>query len=193
MKNVLLLLAQGFEIYEAGVFIDIIGWNLIEGNRKTKLFTCGNKKEVNSSFGQIFTVDFLTDEVNPEKFDALAVPGGFEEYGFYEDAYSDNFSAIIKTFYQQKKIIASVCTGSLAIANAGVLKNKKGTTYNQNPIRQQTLKNFGVNIVNEPVVEDENIITGQNPAAAVSIAFLLLQKLTDRKNTDMIKTKMGFM
>ena len=32
MKKVLLLLADGFEIYEASVFIDVIGWNLVEGD-----------------------------------------------------------------------------------------------------------------------------------------------------------------
>lgn len=29
MKKILLLLANGFEIYEAGTFIDIIGWNSV--------------------------------------------------------------------------------------------------------------------------------------------------------------------
>ncbi len=30
-------------------------------------------------------------EVNIDEFDALAVPGGFEEAEFYEDAYSEDF------------------------------------------------------------------------------------------------------
>jgi 4-methyl-5(b-hydroxyethyl)-thiazole monophosphate biosynthesis len=38
MKKVLLLLAEGFETYEASVFIDVIGWNLIIGDGSTKLF-----------------------------------------------------------------------------------------------------------------------------------------------------------
>ncbi|MDL1969337.1 MAG: DJ-1 family protein, partial [Deltaproteobacteria bacterium] len=46
MKNVLLLLADGYETYEASVFIDVIGWNLIDGDKSTKLFSCGLKKEV---------------------------------------------------------------------------------------------------------------------------------------------------
>lgn len=35
MKNILLLLAKGFETYEASVFIDVFGWNLTEGDRTT--------------------------------------------------------------------------------------------------------------------------------------------------------------
>ena len=46
MKKVLLLLADGFETFEASVFIDVIGWNLVEGDNSTELFTCGLKKEI---------------------------------------------------------------------------------------------------------------------------------------------------
>lgn len=33
MKKVLLLLAKGFESFEASVFIDVIGWNLVDGDK----------------------------------------------------------------------------------------------------------------------------------------------------------------
>ena len=32
MKKILLLLANGYETFEAAVFIDVIGWNLIDGD-----------------------------------------------------------------------------------------------------------------------------------------------------------------
>jgi 4-methyl-5(b-hydroxyethyl)-thiazole monophosphate biosynthesis len=192
MKKVLLLLAEGFEIYEASVFIDVIGWNLTAGNGQTELFTCGMKKEVKTTFNQRIIVDYIADEINVDAFDALAIPGGFEEYNFYSDAYDDKFSEIIKLFYQKKKTIASICTGAFPIAKTGILDGKKGTTYNQNPLRQETLKNMGVNVVNEPVVLDDNIITSWNPSTAMSVAFLLLEKLTDKENANLVKKKMGF-
>ncbi|BFH62478.1 hypothetical protein PAJ34TS1_30700 [Paenibacillus azoreducens] len=34
---------------------------------------------------------FHIDEVDEDEFDALAIPGGFEEAGFYQDAYSEEF------------------------------------------------------------------------------------------------------
>jgi 4-methyl-5(b-hydroxyethyl)-thiazole monophosphate biosynthesis len=58
IKKVLLLLAEGFEIYEASVFIDVIGWNLVDGDGTAELFTCGLRKEINSSFNQKFIADF---------------------------------------------------------------------------------------------------------------------------------------
>src|SRR5665648_660761 len=88
MKKVLLLLADGFETLEASVFIDVIGWNLVDGDGTTQLFSCGLRREVKSSFSQRVVVDYLIDEINTEEYDALAIPGGFEEFGYYKDAYS---------------------------------------------------------------------------------------------------------
>ena len=70
MKKVLLLLADGFETFEASVFIDVIGWNLVEGDCSTELFTCGLKKEIKSSFNQRFIVDYLINEIDVNSFDA---------------------------------------------------------------------------------------------------------------------------
>lgn len=192
MKKVLLLLAEGFEIFEASVFIDVMGWNLLEGNKNTQLYSCGLKREIKSTFNQKFVVDFLIDEINVNDYDAIAIPGGFEEYNFYNDAYSEKFSEIINSFYNKEKIIASICTGAFPIAKSGILNNKNGTTYNLNPVRLDNLKNMGVNVINKPIVEEGNIITSWNPSTAMDVAFLLLEKLTNTENTDLIRKKMGF-
>ena len=86
MKKVLLLLAEGFEIFEASVFIDIISWNLIDGDGTTQLFSCGLTKEVKSSFNQEMIVDFTLEEINADDYDAMAIPGGFAEYGLRNPA-----------------------------------------------------------------------------------------------------------
>ncbi|WP_203532616.1 DJ-1/PfpI family protein [Draconibacterium halophilum] len=111
MKKVLLLLANGFEFFEASVFIDVIGWNMEEGDCSTKLYICGVTKEIKSAFGHKLIADYLIDEVDVNEFDALAIPGGFEVYDFYTDAYSDKFLYLIREFRANDKIIASICAG----------------------------------------------------------------------------------
>jgi 4-methyl-5(b-hydroxyethyl)-thiazole monophosphate biosynthesis len=192
MKKVLLLLAEGFEIYEASVFIDVMGWNLLEGDGTTHLYSCGLQKQIKSTFGQKIEVDVTIDEVNVDDFDALAIPGGFAEFNFYRDAYDERFLELIRTFNSKQKTIASVCTGALPIAKSGVLYSRAGTTYNRNPQRHETLRSCGVNVVNEPVVVDKNVITSWNPSTAMDVAFLLLEKLTSTANTEKIKYLMGF-
>lgn len=191
MKKVLLLLANGFESFEASVFIDVIGWNLVEGDCSTQLFTCGLKKEIKSSFNQQFIVDFIIDDIDITLFDALAIPGGFEEYGFYSDAYDEKFLELIRGFKSNNKIIASICVGALPLGKSGILKDKKGTTYNS-PVRREALKDFGVNVLNQPIVMDDNVITSWNPSTAIDVAFLLLEQLTTKNNADNIRKSMGF-
>lgn len=191
MKKVLLLLADGFETFEASVFIDVIGWNFVDGDGSTQLFTCGLKKEIKSSFNQRFIVDYLVDDIDINSFDALAIPGGFEVYGFYNDAYDENFLDLIRDFKAKNKIIASICVGALALGKSGVLKDKKGTTYNS-AVRREALQGFGVNVIHQPIVMDDNIITSWNPSTAIDVALLLLELLTSKTNADYIREIMGF-
>ena len=145
-----------------------------------------------TSFDQKVIADYLIDEIRAEDFDALAIPGGFEEYGFYQDAYDERFLSLIREFKKQDKIIASICVGALPLGKSGVLKGKKGTTYNQKPVRQETLKSFGVDVINQPIVADSRMITSWNPSTAMEVAFLLLEMLTSRQNADYIREIMGF-
>lgn len=191
MKRVLLLLADGFETFEASVFIDVIGWNFVDGDHSTELFTCGLQKEIISSFNQKFIVDYLVSEIDVDSFDALAVPGGFEEYNFYKDAYDERFLELIRAFKAKDKIIASICVAALPLGKSGILKDKKGTTY-KNPVRRDALKSFGVQVINQPIVIDDNIITSWNPSTAVDVALLLLELLTSKANADFIRLIMGF-
>ncbi|BDB00948.1 DJ-1/PfpI family protein [Clostridium botulinum] len=194
MKKVLLLLANGFEAVEASVFTDVIGWNKLEGDGTTELITVGIREELKCTFNFTVTPEMHVSEVNIDEFDALAIPGGFEEAGFYEDAYSENFLNIIREFDKTGKTIASICVGALPIGKSGVLVNRNATTYNLgNGKRQKQLSEFGANVLrDEPVVVDKNIITSYNPSTAFDVAFKLLEILTSKENCVNIKKLMGF-
>ena len=191
MKNILLLLSNGFEILEASAFIDVMGWNFEEGDKSTKLFTCGLRKQINSSFNHQFTVDCLVKELDVNSFDALAIPGGFKNYGYYEDVFNEEFLSLIREFRSKNKIIASICVGALPMAKSGILNNKSGTTYNNEDYRKD-LVNYGVNLLDNPIVIDHNLITSNGPSTAVDVAFVLLEALTSKENTLMVRNLMGF-
>jgi len=191
MKKILLLLAEGFEVFEASVFIDVIGWNLVHGNKSTQLSTCGLRKEIKSSFDQRFIVDYVIDDIKITEYDALAIPGGFEIYGYYTDAYNEKFLDLIRNFKANNKIIASICVGALPLGKSGILKDKKGTTYDS-PTRLDSLKEFGVNVINQPIVMDDNVITSWNPYTAINVALLLLEHLSTKENSDKVRHLMGF-
>ncbi|HMM20814.1 MAG TPA: DJ-1/PfpI family protein [Selenomonadales bacterium] len=193
MKKILLLLANGFEAYEASVFTDVLGWNLLEGDGSTRLVTCGLRPELTCTWNFKVLPELLAADAVPGEFDALAIPGGFEEAGFYEDAFSEEFLSLIRAFDQAGKVIASICVGALPVGRSGVLKGRKGTTYHlNNGHRQQQLAEYGVEVVNRPLVIDRNIITSSSPATALDVAFLLLERLTSAENCRNVRHLMGF-
>ena len=178
MKKVLLLCAKGFEMMEFSPFVDAFGWAKNDFGYDVQVVTCGFTKTVVSAFGIPILVDHLIDDIDVNDYDAFAIPGGFEEYGFYEEAYDQKVVDLIQSFHQQNKMIASVCVGALPIGNSGILQGKKGTTYHLNHgHRQKQLAQFGVHIVNERIVEDDHIITSYCPETAPDVAFELLGHL----------------
>jgi len=189
MKKVLLFLPKGFEIYEASVFMDVFGWNSLEGDKSTQLITCSYNKEVISSFNYKIIVDKTIDEVDVKDFDAIAIPGGFEEYGFYEEAFDDKFLDLIKEFNKLHKIIASICVAALPLGKSGILTGKRATTY---ITRRKQLEDFNVDVINNPIVVEDNVITSWNPSTAICVAMILLEKLTSKNNIDHIRKIMGF-
>ena len=189
----LLFLAKGFETMEFSVFIDVMGWARNDFGCDTPVVTCGFTRQVDSTFHVPVTVDTLIGEIRADDYDALAIPGGFEEYGFYEEAYDERLLALIREFDAQGKPIASICVAALPVAKSGVLRGRRATTYHLGDgRRQKQLTDLGAIVVNEPIVEDGNVITSWCPQTAPGVAFRLLEKLISKEQADMVKTVMGF-
>ncbi len=192
-KKVLVFLAKAFETMEFCVFIDILGWARVDYGHNLFVDTCGFTNKVISTFNVPVIVDKTIAEINVDEYDALAIPGGFGEFGFYEEAYDERFLKLIKEFDAKNKIIATICSGAFPLGKSGVLKNRKATTYHlKNGYWQNKLKEFGVNVVNEPIVVDGNIITSYCPETAPNVAFELLKMLTSEEEMVVVKKAMGF-
>lgn len=194
MKKICLLLPNGFEAVEASVFTDVLGWNKLEGDGSTEVVTVGTRDLLQCTWNFKVIPDIQIADVNVDDFDALAIPGGFEEANFYEDAFREDVLNLIREFNEKKKIIATICVASLMLGKSGILTGRRGTTYNlSNGRRQKQLKEFGVEVVpNVPIIVDDNIITSYNPSTGFDVAFKLLELLTSVENCNKVKTLMGF-
>ena len=192
--KILLFCNKGFETMEFAPFVDIFGWAKNDYHYDLELITCGFSKTVVAAFGIPITVDLTINEIMVDEYEALAIPGGFEEYGFYEEAYDERFLKLIREFHSKGKIIASICVGTLPIGKSGVLKNRAGTTYHLNGgYRQKQLAEFGVHVVpDERIVIDDNIITSFCPETATDVGFALLSLLVGTQKAEVVKISMGF-
>ena len=192
-KKVLLFLSQGFEEYEAGVFTDVIGWSREIGVEPVDMVSTALRPEIKCKWNLIVRPEIEFDEINIDDYDALAIPGGFKNSGFYEDVFDERFQHVIREFDRNKKIIAAVCAAAAPVAKSGVLKNRNATTYDLSDVYGRGyLADMGVNVLDKHVVVDENIITSTGPATGLDVAFKLLEMLTSAKNVDEVKKYMRF-
>ena len=191
--KILLLCAKAFETLEFSAFVDVMGWATEDFQCNISIDKCGFQKIVTSTFGVSVIMDVLIDDINVEEYDALAIPGGFREFGFNEEAFDVRTLDLIKKFDYYEKPIASVCVAAFAIAESGVLKGRNATTYHlDNGKTQGELAQYGINIINEPVVIDKNIITSYCPETAPEVAFKLLEMLTNTEKMQQVKGAMGY-
>lgn len=193
MKKILLLCLNGFETMEFSPFIDVIGWARDDFHCEIEIDICGFTQKIRSTFGVSITADILIDDVNVNDYDALVIPGGFEEYGFYKEAYHEKTLNLIRAFDLLHRPIASVCVAAFPLAKSGVLKNKKATTYHlRGGYKRDELANFGIELGDEWLVVDDNIITSSCPKTAPDVAFQLLQMLSSTEKALEVKEAMGY-
>lgn len=192
--NILLFCNKGFETMEFAPFVDVFGWARNDFHYDIDVVTCGFSKVITSTFGIPVTVDRTFDEICIEDYDALAIPSGFEEFGFYEEAYDERFLDLIREFDRQNKYIASICVGALPIGKSGVLLGRNATTYHlSDGNRQRQLASFGVHVIpDQRIVRDRNIITSFCPETAADVAFQLLSCLVGEEKAKVVAAAMGY-
>ena len=202
--RVMILALSGFELLEFSAFADVLGWAKLEGGLDIEYDTAGFSREVQSTFEVPVKVDRVLwrrgagvccpVDICEGDYDALAIPGGFEEYGFYEEAYKDETTMLIRAFHKAGKPIATICVGALALGHAGILEGRKATTYGlSGGHRQKQLAEFGADVqAEEKIVVDDNLITSCGPSTATGVAFKLLEMLTDEASAEKVKRLMGF-
>ena len=190
-KKVLILLSNGFEVMEAACFTEVFGWASIYGDIHFEQLSVGLRSPIRTTFGFDVLPERLLDEINPDEFDALVIPGGFGDAGFYEEALSEPFFDVIRSFNRREAMIAAVCVSSLSLGAAGVLRGRRATVYHQTGgKRKAELESHGANFVDEPLVIDGNLLTSTGPGTAVEIALKLLEILSTPDFAQEIRERM---
>lgn len=177
MKKVLVLLAEGFEEVEALTVVDYL-------KRKDMLCeTCsitGEKMVVGAHKIRVEADKVLAEIKNIDNYQVLIIPGGLPGATNLRD--NPIVIRLVQAFNHEEKILAAICAGPIVLEKAGVLKEKKVTSY---PGFEGELKES--TYLEDIVVQDGNIITARGPAVAVYFALKILESLAGKEKVDELK------
>jgi cyclohexyl-isocyanide hydratase len=115
----------------------------------------------------------------PDDLDILFVPGGLGTGDAMEDKEILQF---LKDRAARARYVTSVCSGSLILAAAGLLRGYKATTH---WATHEILSACGVESVQERVVIDRNRLSGGGVTAGIDFGLVLLARL---RGDDVAKT-----
>ena len=175
-KNVLILATHGFEqselevpqakLKEAGATVDVAspeageirGWD---------------KKE----WGRAVKVDKQIEAVDPSSYDAIVLPGGQMNPDTLRG--NDKALSLIKTFFDQGKVVAAVCHGPWLLINTGIAKGRKVTSW---PTLKQDLINAGANWQDAEVLTDEGIVTSRKPDDLPAFVAKIIEEVREGRH-----------
>ena len=190
--KVLLFLARGFEDLEAVSVISACGWTEYRDEIPTvRVVTTGFHEVVEGRFGMSIRCDLPMDAVDPNDYAALALPGGFHSHGFGE-AYDPRVHELARAVHSNAGTIATMCVGVLPVAEAGLLRGGRATTYphsryHDNPAR---LRDLGCDPTPGPVEVWNRIISCSGPAHSLEVSWLLIESLIGSRSAAEVKRYM---
>jgi cyclohexyl-isocyanide hydratase len=160
-------------IYDHITALDVIGPHYFLGRLAGAEihFVADSLRPVPSENGLILTPT-ATFDTCPKDLDILMTGGGTS--GTLAAMRDPAMLAFLADRGSRAKWVTSVCTGSLLLGQAGLLKGYRATSH---WLGRPFLKDFGAIEVDERVVFDGNRATGAGVSAGLDLALALLQRL----------------
>ena len=120
------------------------------------------------------------------QLDVICVPGGVGTDDMVND---EEMLAFVRRQAEHAKYVTSVCTGSLVLGAAGLLKGYRATTHWS---AMDHLNPFGATPTKTRVCVDRNRISGGGVTAGIDFALTLVSILIDRRTAEAIQLRLEY-
>ena len=120
------------------------------------------------------------------QLDVICVPGGVGTDDMVND---EEMLAFVRRQAEHAKYVTSVCTGSLVLGAAGLLKGYRATTHWS---AMDHLNPFGATPTRTRVCVDRNRISGGGVTAGIDFALTLVSILIDRRTAEAIQLRLEY-
>ena len=179
--KVYVALAEGFEIAEATLPIDILKRARVE----VQTVSISGNAVVAASNGVKVVADLLLAEADLSDGDMLFLPGGMP--GSLNLAASEPLAEVIRQYASEGRWLAAVCAAPMVYGRMGLLEGHKATCY---PGFEKDL--LGATPLKQTCVRDGQFITGCGAGAGFSLGREMAAVLVGEETADAVLRQMMF-
>lgn len=153
MAKIAIIATDGFE--EAELIYPY--YRLNEAGHKAELISLG-RRPIEGKFGYIMKPSFKIDEVNPNDYDGVIIPGGTKNPDYLRR--NKEVLDFIYKINEQNKLVGAVCHAGWVLISSKIIKDRRATSYYA--IKDDMI-NAGAKFEDKSVVIDGNLITSRMP------------------------------
>lgn len=167
MSTIVVLVGKGFE--------DVEYTKPVEAFRKAghTVAIVGLKagEEVRGKHDTPVRIERAVGDVTIDEFDALFIPGGHSPDNLRIDPVAVEF---VRKFVESGKTVLLICHAPQLLVTAGALRGRRVAGW---PSIRVDIENAGAEYVDEPVVEDGNLLSSRRPEDIPAFVKASLKRL----------------
>jgi len=174
MASVLIPIAEGCEELEAVTIMDLLvraGINVVSAGLRAGPVTC--------SRGTVIIPSTTLEQALKQDYDMVVLPGGLPGADHLDN--DERIQSLLKAMAESEKFTAAICAAPKVLASAGLLKDKKATSY---PGVIDKMNIAGMTYENSAVVTDGKVVTSRGPGTAMDFALHLITLLCGQQKSD---------
>jgi len=144
-----------------------------DAGAKVVVVGSGSKESYRGKWGRAtIKVDTTADKVKADDFDAIIIPGGYapDKMRLHQPMID-----LVRKAHDLGKVVAAICHGPQLLTSAGIVRGRRLTSWLSIAV---DLENAGANWVDEPLVQDGNLITSRKPADLPKFNRAIIEALT---------------
>jgi transcriptional regulator GlxA family with amidase domain len=189
--NIQIVIFNGFDELDAIAPHEI--WHMAKDLKpeiQVQLVTLDGSKEITASNGLRVQAE---GQLAAKRPDIVVVPGGGwmgrSPAGAWAEAQRGALPAKLAQLHRDGVVMASVCTGAMLLAAAGLLKNRSATT-NRGALEE--LSAMGAQVVRARVVDGGDIITAGGITSGMDLTLWLVERFLGSQTAHTLEERLEY-
>jgi transcriptional regulator GlxA family with amidase domain len=189
--NIQIVLFNGFDELDAIAPHEV--WQMardLKPDLEVQLVTLDGAKDITAANGLAVKAN---GQLGAKRPDLLVVPGGGwltrAPAGAWAEAQRGSLPAKLAQLHRDGVIMTSVCTGTMLLAAAGLLKNRPATT---NHGALEALAATGAKVVPARVVDDGDVVTAGGITCGLDLTLWLVERFISSEAAHILEGRLEY-